>query len=67
MKTYEPFNSLVYNDKFSKIVIKSSPRKCGYLVSTFLKNGTYVGCTHIECDELEDFIKYQLNGYEKEQ
>ena len=59
------FTEMKFKDKFSFVVIKTSPRKSGYLASTYLKNGTYVGCTHIAVNELENFIQYQLEGYER--
>lgn len=59
------FKEMKFKDKFSFVVIKPSPRKSGYVASTYLKNGVYVGCKHIKVDELEDFIRYQLDDYER--
>lgn len=58
------FGQVVFVDKFSKVVIKTSPRKSGYLASTYTRfDGSYVGCKHINYTELDDFIKYQLDDY----
>lgn len=53
----------VFKDKWSKVVIKTSPRKAGYIASTYLFDGTYAGCKHIQASELEDYIKYVLSDY----
>ena len=58
------FGQVIFVDKFSKVVIKTSPRKSGYLASTYARlDGSYVGCKHIDATELDDFIKYQLDDY----
>ena len=54
----------VFKSKFDKVVIKKSPRSCGYLASYYTAwSNTYAGCEHF--DNLEEFIKYRLNYYEE--
>ena len=55
--------SITFIDKYTKVILKPSPRKSGYLASTYFRDGGYIGCKHIACNELENFIKYQLDDY----
>lgn len=55
----------VFKDKFSKVVIKSS-KTHGYIASTYTNYGAYVGCKHLESNEVDDYIKYVLSEYEEE-
>ena len=54
----------IFKDKFSTVVIKSS-KTHGYLASTYTSYGVYVGCRHLEINEIDDFIKYELSDYKE--
>ena len=61
----EKHGQVIAVDKFSKIIIKTSPRKSGYLVSTYFRmDNSYIGCTHIAYNEIENYINYVLNEYQ---
>jgi coproporphyrinogen III oxidase-like Fe-S oxidoreductase len=57
-----------FETKNEKTIIKSS-RGHGYIASHYLKweNGicTYCGCTHLQRNEIDDYIKNVLDDFEE--